>query len=197
MPVLRTARVQRKTSETDVDLTLNLDGAGDCRLETGIGFFDHMLNAFARHGGFDLDVACRGDLDVDAHHTVEDVGICLGRAFSDALGDKAGITRFGHSFVPMDEALARAAVDLSGRPFLVYIADMPDEMVGAYPTAMSPEFFRALADHGRLNAHVDLIRGTNAHHATEAIFKAVGRALRQACGRDPGVVGIPSTKGVL
>ncbi len=197
MPVLRTARIQRKTSETDVDLTLNLDGSGDCRLETGIGFFDHMLNAFARHGGFDLDVACRGDLDVDAHHTVEDVGICLGRAFSDALGDKAGITRFGHSFVPMDEALARAAVDLSGRPYLVYNADLPDEMVGAYPTAMNPEFFRSLADHGRLNAHIDLIRGTNAHHATEAIFKAAGRALRQACGLDPGVEGIPSTKGVL
>lgn len=197
MPVLRTARIQRKTSETDVDLTLNLDGSGDCRLETGIGFFDHMLNAFARHGGFNLDVACRGDLDVDAHHTVEDVGICLGRAFSDALGDKAGITRFGHSFVPMDEALARAAVDLSGRPYLVYNADLPDEMVGAYPTAMNPEFFRSLADHGRLNAHIDLIRGTNAHHATEAIFKAAGRALRQACGLDPGVEGIPSTKGVL
>lgn len=197
MPVLRTARIQRKTSETDVDLTLNLDGSGDCRLETGIGFFDHMLNAFARHGGFNLDVACRGDLDVDAHHTVEDVGICLGRAFSDALGDKAGITRFGHSFVPMDEALARAAVDLSGRPYLVYNADLPDEMVGAYPTAMNLEFFRSLADHGRLNAHIDLIRGTNAHHATEAIFKAAGRALRQACGLDPGVEGIPSTKGVL
>lgn len=193
----RTAGIQRKTSETDIDLSLSLDGAGDCRAETGVGFFDHMLTAFARHGLFDLDVTCRGDLEVDAHHTVEDVGICLGQALAQALGERAGIARFGHSYVPMDEALARAVVDLSGRPYLVYNAGLKEEMIGAFPAALAPEFFRALADHGRLNLHIDLLRGANAHHGVEAIFKAVARALRQACEQDPRVGSIPSTKGVL
>ncbi|MDA0745473.1 MAG: imidazoleglycerol-phosphate dehydratase HisB [bacterium] len=193
----RTARIQRATSETDIDLSFTLDGSGTCCSETGIGFFDHMLNAFTRHGLFDLDLTCRGDLNVDAHHTVEDTGICLGQAVAEALSDRAGITRFGSAYVPMDEALARAVVDLSGRPYLVYNAGFSEEMVGEFPTSLALEFFRSLADHGRMNLHIDLIRGTNAHHGIEAIFKAVGRALRQACAFDPGVSGIPSTKGVL
>ena len=193
----RTARVQRKTSETDIDLSLTLDGSGTWRGETGIGFFDHMLTAFARHGLFDLHVACRGDLEVDAHHTVEDVGICLGQAVAEALSSKAGIARFGASYVPMDETLARAVVDLSGRPYLVYGADFTEEMIGNFPTSLSLEFFRSLADNGRMNLQVDLIRGTNAHHGVEAIFKAVARALRQAVEIDPRVEGIPSTKGAL
>lgn len=197
MPNPRSARIQRRTAETDIDLTLALDGSGACRSETGIGFFDHMLSAFARHGLFDLDLACRGDLDVDAHHTVEDVGICLGRALSEALGDRAGIARFGHSLVPMDEALARAVVDLSGRPYLVYDAAFSEERIGAFPASLGLEFFRALSDHARANLHLDLLRGTNAHHGVEALFKAAARALRQAVERDPRVHGIPSTKGVL
>jgi imidazoleglycerol-phosphate dehydratase len=197
MSNLRTARIQRRTSETDIDLSLVLDGSGTCQTETGIGFFDHMLTALARHGLFDLKVACRGDLDIDAHHTVEDVGICLGQALAQALGDRAGIARFGSSCVPMDEALARAVADLSGRPYLVYNAAFSQEMIGAFPTALSAEFFRSVADHARINLHIDLLRGENAHHGVEAIFKAVARALRQASEHDPRVVGVPSTKGVL
>ena len=193
----RTARIQRKTSETDIDLSLVLDGSGTCQTETGIGFFDHMLTALARHSLFDLNVACRGDLDIDAHHTVEDVGICLGQALARALGDRAGIARFGSSCVPMDEALARAVVDLSGRPYLVYNAAFSEEMIGAFPTALSPEFFRSVADHARITLHIDLLRGENAHHGVEAIFKALARALRQATEHDPRVTGVPSTKGVL
>jgi imidazoleglycerol-phosphate dehydratase len=193
----RTSRVQRKTQETDIDLSLSLDGTGTCRAETGIGFFDHMLDALSRHAGFDLTVVCRGDLEVDAHHTVEDVGICLGRAVAEALGEKTGITRFGLGFVPMDESLARAVIDLSGRPFLVYQADVTEERIGAFPSSLAREFFRAVSDHGRLNLHIDLLRGSNAHHAVEAVFKAVARALRQAVALDPSVRGVPSTKGVL
>jgi len=193
----RNARIQRKTAETDIDLTLALDGCGTCRTETGIGFFDHMLTAFARHGLFDLTVACKGDLEVDAHHTVEDVGICLGQAFSQALGDKAGIVRFGHSYVPMDEALARAVVDLSGRPYLVYNAAFTEEMIGAFPSSLALECLRALADNARITLHIDLLRGANAHHGIEAIFKAAARALRQAVERDARAQGVPSTKGVL
>ena len=193
----RTARIQRTTAETDIDLSLALDGSGDCHIETGVGFFDHMLTAFARHGLFDLHVACKGDLEVDAHHTVEDVGICLGQALAKALADKAGIARFGWSYVPMDEALARAVVDLSGRSCLVYNADFEEEMIGAFPTSLTLECFRALSENARMNLHIDLLRGTNAHHGVEAVFKAVARALRQAIERDPRVRGIPSTKGVL
>lgn len=197
MATLRTARIQRKTTETDIDLTLAVDGSGSCSAQTGIGFFDHMLTAFARHGLFDLEATCKGDLHVDAHHTVEDVGICLGQALDGALADKAGIARFGSAYVTMDEALARAVVDLSGRPYLVYDAEFTEEAVGAFPSALGLEFFRSLADHARMNLHIDLLRGSNAHHGLEAIFKAVARALRAAAGLDPRVSGVPSTKGVL
>jgi len=195
--MLRTSTIQRQTSETDIDLRIDLDGVGRCVSETGIGFFDHILTAFARHGHFDLNVRCKGDLHVDAHHTVEDVGICLGAALAEAVGDKAGIRRFGSSYVPMDEALARAIVDLSGRPYLVYEMPMREETVGEFPTSLGLEFFRSVADHARCNLHIDLLRGTNAHHALEAGFKAAGRAFRQAVEIDPAESGIPSTKGVL
>jgi imidazoleglycerol-phosphate dehydratase len=193
----RQANIDRKTTETDIRLSLNIDGSGTCNPQTGIGFFDHMLTALARHGQFDLDVSCSGDLEVDAHHTVEDIGICLGQAFAQALGDKSGITRFGSAYIPMDEALARAAVDFSGRPYLVFAAEFDEEMIGAFPSALTEEFFRSLADHARINLHVDLIRGSNAHHSVEAIYKAVARAIRAAVTIDPTVRGIPSTKGVL
>jgi imidazoleglycerol-phosphate dehydratase len=156
-----------------------------------------MLTAFARHGLFDLKLKCVGDLAVDPHHTIEDVGICLGQALDQALGDKAGVSRFGSSYVPMDEALARVVVDLSGRSYLVLQADFCDEQVGAFPVAMVREFFRAVADQGRMNLHIDLLRGTNDHHSIEAIFKAFARALDQAVGRSERFGGIPSTKGVL
>ena len=196
----RTAHIQRKTSETDIDLILALTGTGESHIDTGIGFFDHMLTALARHGLFDLTVTCKGDLEVDAHHTVEDIGICLGQALSNALGDKASIARFGSAYVPMDEALARAVVDLSGRAHLIYNAAFAEERIGAFPTALGLEsFFTALAHNARLNLHIDLIRGNNAHHGMEAIFKAVARSLRQAVTLDEpgGISGIPSTKGSL
>ena len=193
----RQTTIDRKTTETDIRLDLDIDGSGKCEAETGIGFFDHMLIALARHGQFDLKVVCSGDLEVDAHHTVEDIGICLGQAFAKALDDKSGITRFGSAYIPMDEALARAAVDFSGRPFLVFSASFGEKMVGAFPSALTEEFFRSLADHARINLHIDLIRGSNEHHSVEAIYKAVARAIRSAVAVDPGVRGIPSTKGVL
>ncbi len=197
MTAIRSARIQRKTSETDIALSLALDGTGQAKSETGIGFFDHMLIAFARHGLFDLTVDCRGDLDVDAHHTVEDVGICLGKALSEALGDKQGIIRFGAAYVPMDEALARAVTDLSGRPFLSFQADFQQEAIGAFPAPLSVEFFRALSDNAGVTLHIDLLRGDNAHHSVEAIFKAAAKALRTATDRDPRITGVPSTKGIL
>lgn len=193
----RKAAIDRKTTETAIRLDLEIDGSGECEAETGIGFFDHMLTALAKHGQFDLKVTCDGDLEVDAHHTVEDIGICLGQAFSQALGDKAGITRFGSAYVPMDEALARAAVDFSGRPYLVFNSDFDEDMIGGFPSALAEEFFRSLTDHARINLHIDLIRGSNAHHSVEAIFKAVARAVRSAVTIDPNIRGIPSTKGVL
>ena len=193
----RSARIKRKTAETDIDLELVLDGKGDASVATGIGFFDHMLTAFARHGLFDLEVRCAGDLEVDAHHTVEDVGICLGQAIDRALADKASLQRFGHCYVPMDEALARAVVDLSGRSYLVLQAAFADHMVGEFPVTMMREFFRATADHGHLNLHLDLLRGTNDHHGIEALFKAFARALDQASLVSGRIEGIPSTKGRL
>lgn len=193
----RRARIERKTSETAIELELDLDGSGQATVATGIGFFDHMLTAFARHGLFDLTVTCDGDLEVDAHHSVEDVGICLGMALAEAVGDKSGIERFGHSYVPMDDALARTVVDLSGRSFLVMSASFIDEMVGQFPTAMVQEFLRALADHGRINCQVDLLRSGNDHHGIEAIFKSLGRALGAATRPSDRVKGIPSTKGSL
>jgi imidazoleglycerol-phosphate dehydratase len=193
----RSARIERRTTETQIELELCLDGSGQCRAETGIGFFDHMLNAFARHGLFDLEVKCQGDLEVDAHHTVEDIGICLGQALDQALGDKAGIQRYGHSYVPMDEALARAAIDLSGRSYLVLEAAFNDEQVGELPVALVREFFYAVADQGRMNLHLDLLRGLNDHHGIEALFKAFARALDQASLRSDRIQGILSTKGAL
>ena len=193
----RSARIERRTTETQIELTLCLDGNGQCTAETGIGFFDHMLNAFARHGLFDLQIRCQGDLHVDAHHTVEDIGICLGQAINQALGDKVGIVRYGHSYVPMDEALARAAVDLSGRAYLVLEAAFNDELVGELPVALIREFFYAVADQGRMNLHLDLLRGQNDHHGIEALFKAFARALDMASGKSARVQGIPSTKGAL
>lgn len=191
------ARIERQTSETDIQLELCLDGQGTCRIETGIGFFDHMLNAFARHGLFDLQVHCAGDLHVDQHHSVEDVGICLGMAIDKALAGKEGIQRYGHSYVPMDEALARSVVDLSGRAYLVLSAQFCDQRIGDFPTALVREFFQAVAGQARMNLHIDLLRCANDHHGVEAIFKAFGRALDAASLRSDRVHGVPSTKGAL
>ena len=193
----RTARVRRQTSETDIDLELGLDGSGRCAVDTGIGFFDHMLDAFARHGLFDLELRCRGDLEVDPHHSVEDVGICLGQALDQALGDRAGIQRFAHSYVPMDEALARVVIDLSGRSYLCAAPDFRDPEVGGFPVSLVTEFFRALSDHGRFNLHVDLLRSGNDHHGIEAIFKAFAQALDRATRLTGRSDSIPSTKGRL
>jgi imidazoleglycerol-phosphate dehydratase len=193
----RAASLRRKTRETDVRLSLAVDGRGRSKIATGIGFLDHMLTSFATHGRFDLDVACKGDLHVDAHHTVEDVGIALGDALREALGDKAGIVRFGHAYVPLDEALARCVVDLSGRPYLHYDVTFKARQVGSMPTELFEDFFWALADHGRLNVHLEAIRGRNAHHIAETLFKAASRSLAMAVARDPRVTGVPSTKGTL
>ena len=193
----RAARIHRKTRETEIRLALSLDGAGRSRIKTGIGFLDHMLTALATHARLDLDVACKGDLHVDAHHTVEDVGIVLGDALLESLGDKRGIGRFGHAYVPLDEALSRCVIDLSGRPFLHYQVTFKARNLGTMPTELFEDFFWALADHGRMNIHLEQIRGRNAHHIAETLFKATARALRMAVARDQGVLGIPSTKGKL
>ncbi|HET6572540.1 MAG TPA: imidazoleglycerol-phosphate dehydratase HisB [Fimbriiglobus sp.] len=193
----RTATISRKTAETAIDLSLDLDGRGTAQVATGVGFFDHMLTHLARHGLFDLSVACQGDLHIDAHHTVEDVGICFGKALAQALGDKAGIRRYGDATVPMDETLVTAAVDLSGRPFLVWKADVSNEMLGTFSSQLAEEFWRAASSAGQFNLHVVLHHGRNTHHIIEATFKAVARALRQAVEPDPRGTGVPSTKGVL
>jgi imidazoleglycerol-phosphate dehydratase len=176
---------------------LKLDGEGRSKISTGVGFLDHMLTSLATHARFDLEVRCRGDLHVDAHHTVEDVGIALGGALLSALGDKKGIVRFGHAYVPLDEALSRAVIDLSGRPWLHFGVVFKARQVGAMPTELFEDFFWALADHGRLNLHLDTLRGRNAHHIAETLFKATARALRMAVARDPRVKDVPSTKGSL
>ena len=193
----RTSEVSRRTSETDISVRLNLDGEGASQVSTGIHFFDHMLILMAKHGLFDLEVRCKGDLEVDGHHTVEDVGIALGQAFDRALGTKEGITRYGMAYVPMDEALGRAVVDYSGRPFLVCKVAFPAEKVGELNTELVEEFFRALAVHGRMNLHIEILYGKNSHHMAEAMFKSAGRALSLAAARNPAVKGVPSTKGVL
>lgn len=193
----RKAAVKRKTRETDIELSLDLDGEGRSKVATGIGFLDHMLTAFATHGRFDLEVACKGDLHVDAHHSVEDVGIALGQALKQALGDKAGIVRFGHAYCPLDEALSRSVVDLSGRPWLTFAVHFKAQRVGDMPTELFEDFFWALSDHGRFNLHLDLIRGRNSHHIAETLFKASSRALSMAVALDPRVKGVPSTKGSL
>jgi imidazoleglycerol-phosphate dehydratase len=193
----RTATIRRDTAETKIELALNLDGTGRHDIATGVGFFDHMLTHVARHGLFDLTVKCQGDLHVDSHHTVEDVGICLGKCLAQALGDKSGIRRYGSTTVPMDETLVTAATDLSGRPFLVWNADVANETLGTFRSALAEEFWRAVSSAGAFNLHVILHHGRNTHHVIEAIFKATARALRQATEMDPRGSGVPSTKGVL
>lgn len=193
----RSATITRETSETRITLTLGLDGDGTPDIATGVPFFDHMLEAFARHGLFDLSVAAEGDLAVDAHHTVEDVGICLGQAFARALADKAGIRRFGSVFVPMDEALVLAAVDISGRGQLHYDVEVPIEIIGTFDTTLAREFMIALAANAGITVHLMAFAGDNAHHIIEAVFKALARALREAVEIDPRVAGVPSTKGAL
>jgi imidazoleglycerol-phosphate dehydratase len=193
----RQGSVERKTRETDIRLRLDLDGEGQSKIATGIGFFDHMLTAFSTHGRFDVELRCKGDLHVDAHHSVEDVGIALGQALREALGDKKGIVRFGHAYVPLDEALSRCVIDLSGRPYLHYDVTFKARQIGEMPTELFEDFFWALADHGRLNIHLEAIRGRNAHHIAETLFKSAARALSMAVARDPRVKGVPSTKGSL
>jgi imidazoleglycerol-phosphate dehydratase len=193
----RQGAVERKTRETDIRLRLDLDGEGKSKVSTGIGFFDHMLTAFATHGRFDVDLRCKGDLHVDAHHSVEDVGIAIGQALREALGDKKGIVRFGHAYVPLDEALSRCVIDLSGRPYLHYDVTFKSRQIGTMPTELFEDFFWALADHGRMNIHLEAIRGRNAHHIAETLFKSASRALSMAVALDPRVKGIPSTKGSL
>ncbi len=193
----RIAEISRCTRETEIGLTLNLDGGGNAVVETGIPFLDHMLSLLAKHGIFDLEVRCKGDLEVDGHHSVEDIGICLGLAIDKALGDKRGVVRFAHSYFPMDESLARVVVDLSGRPHIVYRVAVEKDRVGALDSELVEEFWKAVAIHARLNIHIELLYGRNSHHIFEAIFKAAARALSMATRLDPRVQDIPSTKGVL
>ncbi len=193
----RVARVERKTRETEILLQLNVDGAGDAAVETTIPFFNHMLEAATKHGLLDLRVTARGDTEVDLHHTVEDVGICLGKAFHEALGDKRGIARFGTSYVPMDEALASVHVDVSGRPYLSYSVPLAKTKVGNFDLGLLQDFFRAFAMNAMLNLHVNLQYGENLHHIAEAIFKAFGRALAEASRVNPRIAGVLSTKGAL
>jgi imidazoleglycerol-phosphate dehydratase len=194
----RIAEIRRTTKETDLHVRVDLDGRGTASVRTGIGFFDHMLEALARHALLDLTVEARGDLHVDGHHTVEDTGIALGQAIERALGDRAGIRRYGDALVPLDEALVRAVVDVSGRPYLAYEIEIAKwQMLGDYDVFLTPEFFRALVLNAGLTAHMDLIRGDNPHHIVEAAFKAFARALDGATSLDPRVVGVPSTKGAL
>jgi len=194
----RVGEGQRESKETVIHVRVDLDGSGRASVRTGIGFFDHMLTALARHGLLDLEVSCTGDLHVDGHHTVEDTGIVLGQAIARALGDRVGIRRYADATVPLDEALVRAVVDVSGRPFLSYHVEIPRwQMLGDYDVFLTPEFFRALSLNAGLTVHLDLLRGENPHHIVEAAFKAFARALDQATTLDPRVQGIPSTKGML
>ncbi len=193
----RTGEVLRQTKETDVKVALTLDGSGISQINTGLPFLDHMLELFARHGLFDLSVTCQGDLDIDDHHSVEDIAICLGQAFTQALGDKTGITRYGAALVPMDEALCRVAVDLSGRFYLNYEVPTRRQRIGNFSVELAEHFWRSFAEALHCNLHVDLLRGRNTHHILEASFKAAARALREAVALDPRVKGVPSTKGIL
>jgi imidazoleglycerol-phosphate dehydratase len=193
----RTALIQRQTAETDIELELDLDGAGQASVQTGVGFLDHMLTLLAKHAAFDLRVAAKGDLHVDQHHTVEDVGICLGQAVRQALGDKAGIRRYGHFTLPMDETLVTSALDLSGRFALVFQAPLPAPKIGAFDSELLEEFWNAFAGNALCNLHVLLHHGRNSHHIAEAVFKATARALRMAVEHDPRMPGVPSTKGSL
>jgi imidazoleglycerol-phosphate dehydratase len=195
---MRTAQVTRNTLETQITVSLNLDGTGISKLATGVPFLDHMLDQIARHGLIDLDIQARGDLHIDAHHTVEDTGITLGQAFTQALGDKKGIRRYGHAYVPLDEALSRVVIDLSGRPGLEYHVDYTRARIGEFDVDLFLEFFRGFINHAGVTLHIDNLRGINAHHQAETIFKAFGRALRMAVETDPRMGDVtPSTKGVL
>lgn len=193
----RKAHIERSTQETHVKLTLNLDGSGVGKVETGIGFLDHMLGLLARHGLLDLELTATGDIHVDGHHTTEDVGIVLGQALREALGDRNGITRFGNALVPMDDSLAQVAIDLGGRSVCVFNAGFPSSKIGEFDTELIPEFFRAVATHAGMNLHVNVPYGTNSHHVSEAVFKAFARALEMATRIHPRVQGVPSTKGVI
>ncbi|MFZ5532989.1 MAG: imidazoleglycerol-phosphate dehydratase HisB [Pseudomonadota bacterium] len=194
----RTARIERATLETRISVELNLDGSGVSRLATGLAFFDHMLDQIARHGAVDLAIAAQGDLAVDAHHTVEDVGIALGQALAQALGDKKGISRYGHAYVPLDEALSRVVIDFSGRPGLEYVVDYPRARIGDFDVDLIREFFQGLVNHAQATVHIDNLKGRNAHHIAETVFKAFGRALRHAAAFDERQAQvIPSTKGSL
>lgn len=194
----RTVTHQRTTNETDIELSINLDGTGQRTLKTGIGFFDHMLDQLAKHSLIDMELSARGDLHIDDHHTVEDVGLCLGSALRQALGDKAGIYRYGQAYVPMDEALARVVLDLSGRPFLAWNVQFTSPKIGTFDTELVREFFQALASSGGISMHVDCLAGLNAHHVAESLFKALARALRMAIEPDARAgKALPSTKGTL
>ena len=194
---MRVGKINRTTKETKIDAEINLDGAGKTEISSGIGFFNHMLNLFAAHGQFDLKVICAGDLEVDGHHSVEDIGIALGAALKEALGDKRGITRYGTFFLPMDETLALVSLDISGRPFLVYDGGELAPMIGGFDTELVEEFLRAFAFNAGITLHVKILYGKNSHHKVEAIFKALGHALRIAVAVDEKIQGIPSTKGIL
>ena len=195
---MRQGDITRNTLETQVRVTLDLDGTGKSQLATGVGFFDHMLDQIARHGMLDLEIAAKGDLHIDAHHTVEDVGITLGQALAQAIGDKKGLRRYGHAYVPLDEALSRVVVDLSGRPGLVFDVDFRRATIGEFDVDLVREFFQGLVNHAGISLHIDNLRGENAHHQAETVFKAFGRALRMAAEVDPRAAGsIPSTKGSL
>lgn len=195
---MRQAEISRNTLETRITVRLNLDGSGQCRVATGVPFLDHMLDQVARHGMVDLDVEADGDLHIDAHHTVEDIGITLGQALARALGDKAGLRRYGHAYVPLDEALSRVVIDLSGRPGLSFNVDFSRALIGAFDVDLCREFFQGLVNHALMTLHIDNLRGDNAHHQAETVFKAFGRALRQAVEADPRAAGaVPSTKGSL
>tara|TARA_R110001592_G_scaffold184874_8_gene428708 strand:- start:2188 stop:2778 length:591 start_codon:yes stop_codon:yes gene_type:complete len=194
---MRSAQIERNTNETKISLKVAIDGTGSAKIDTGVGFFDHMLDHLARHGLFDIEVSAKGDLHIDAHHTVEDIGICLGKAFLEAVGVPKGIRRYGHAVIPMDEALAEVAVDFSGRPFLVFNADLPIGRLGEFDLELAREFMQAFAVNARLTLHVNLRYGQNTHHCIEGIFKALAQALRRALELDPRNTGIPSTKGML
>ena len=193
----RIGEVHRKTRETDIRVNFNLDGAGHSQISTGLPFLDHMLELFAKHGLFDLEVSCRGDLEIDDHHSVEDIAICLGQALHEALGDKQGIARYGEATVPMDEALCRSVVDLSGRFYLVYEVPTRRQKIGTFSVELAEHFWRSFAESARCNLHIDCLRGRNTHHMLEGAFKATARALRKSVERDPRITGVLSTKGSL
>ncbi len=194
----RSASVERNTLETQISISINLDGTGKAKFDTGVPFLEHMLDQIARHGLIDMDIYCKGDLQIDAHHTVEDVGITLGRAFTQALGDKKGLFRYGHAYVPLDESLSRVVIDFSGRPGLYYNVEFKRAMIGSFDVDLFREFFQGFVNHAGVSLHIDNLKGVNAHHIAETVFKAMGRAVRMAITEDPRMAGImPSTKGVL